>query len=135
MELAAQGCGRAEIAAALQISTRTLSAWMKAHPEFRDAMTRAKEIEYAWWLAAGRKGQFMRNWNASGWALQMRNRFRKRFRDRERDAKMANLAEAPLNTEQLREEIEQKLSRLADSREEDCVSLGTDGGATGTPQA
>ncbi len=82
LELAAEGCGKAEIAAALQVSVKTLNAWIKTHDDFRDAMSRAKELEYAWWLAAGRKGQFMRTWNASGWALQMRNRFRKRFRDR-----------------------------------------------------
>src|ERR1700730_2291483 len=69
LELAAEGCSKAEIAAALQVTAKTLPAWTKAHDEFRDAMGRAKEIEYAWWLAAGRKGQFMRTWNASGWVL------------------------------------------------------------------
>ena len=56
LELAAEGCGKAEIAAALAVSVKTLAAWMKSHDEFREAMTRAKELEYAWWLAAGRKG-------------------------------------------------------------------------------
>lgn len=124
LELAAEGCCKAEIAAALQISVKTLSTWAKAHDEFREAISRAKELEYAWWLAAGRKGQFMRTWNASGWALQMRNRFRNRFRDRfpARD----KAPEDSVNAEQLRDEMERKLSRIADAAKEGVVSCGLD---------
>ena len=132
LELAAEGCGKAEIAAALQVSVKTLNAWMKIHGEFRDAMSRAKELEYAWWLAAGRKGQFMRNWNASGWALQMRNRFRKRFRDR--FPAHEEPAEEILDAGRLREEMERKLSRIADSGAEGIVSLGPDAAGAGKSQ-
>ena len=77
--LAAEGCGKAEIAVGLGVSVKTLNAWAATYNDFREAMSDAKELEYAWWLAVGRKGQFTRNWNGSAWALQMRNRFRKRF--------------------------------------------------------
>jgi hypothetical protein len=130
LELAAEGCGKAEIAAALGVGPGTLTSWMKAHNEFREAMTRAKELEYAWWLAAGRKGQFMRNWNASGWTVQMRNRFRKRFRDRGQPAPEGE-AKGGVNAEQLRDDMERKLSRLAPARgpegvpvEPDCKGVG-----------
>ena len=104
LSLATEGCCKAEIAVGLGVSVKTLNAWTKAYDEFREAMGRAKELEYAWWLAAGRKGQFMRTWNASGWALQMRNRFRKRFRDR--FPAHEEPAEEVVNAGQLRADME-----------------------------
>ena len=52
--LAAEGCGKAEIAAGLGVSVKTLNAWMTAFDDFRQAMSEAKELEYAWWLRVGR---------------------------------------------------------------------------------
>jgi DNA-directed RNA polymerase specialized sigma24 family protein len=131
LELAAEGCGKAEIAAALQVSVKTLNAWVKAHDDFRGAMSRAKDMEYAWWLTAGRKGQFMRAWNANGWAMQMRNRFRKRFRDR-----FPAHEEPPkdsVNAEQLRDEMERKLSRIADAGAEVVLPGGVDAAGVEKP--
>ena len=48
--LAAEGCGKAEIAAGLGVSVKTLNAWAAAYEDFRQAMSEAKELEYAWWL-------------------------------------------------------------------------------------
>ncbi len=134
LELAAEGCGKAEIAAALSVSRKTLNAWIKAHPEFREAMSRAKDLEYAWWLAAGRKGQFIKTWNAASWALQMRNRFGKRFRDRAPPPQ----GEGPkdvMNAERLREEMERKLSRIADAGAEEEVSREPDAAGAGEPES
>jgi hypothetical protein len=122
--LATEGCCKAEIAVGLGVSVKTLNAWMQTYDEFREAMSQAKELEYAWWLAVGRKCQFTRTWNASAWALQMRNRFRKRFRDR-----IPAQNETPgesVNADQLRAEMERKLSRIADGGAEDIVPGGTD---------
>lgn len=132
LELAAEGCGKAEIAATLGVTAKTLSSWAKAHEEFREAMIHAKELEYAWWLAAGRKGQFMRNWNASGWALQMRNRFGKRFRDRIRPKDEAD-RKGDVNADQLRDEIERKLSRVAAAGKAEGVPVEFDGQGVGSP--
>ena len=65
--LAAEGCGKAEIAVGLGVSVKTLNAWAATYDDFREAMSQAKELEYAWWLAVGRKGQFTRTWNSSAW--------------------------------------------------------------------
>jgi hypothetical protein len=102
--LAAEGCGKAEIAAGLGVSVKTLNAWAAAYEDFRQAMSEAKELEYAWWLWVGHKNQFKRSWNASAWALQMRNRFRKRFGG-QRPAK-DETPEESMNAEQLRAEME-----------------------------
>jgi hypothetical protein len=129
--LAAEGCGKAEIAAALQVSVKTLNAWAAAYEDFRQAMSEAKELEYAWWLAVGRKNQFKRTWNASAWALQMRNRFRKRFGGC-RPAKDETPKES-VNAEQLRAEMERKLSRIADAGREDVVPGGPDAAGAEKP--
>ena len=129
--LAAKGCGKAEIAAGLQVSVKTLNAWMAAYDEFREAMSRAKELEYAWWLTVGREKQFTRTWNASAWALQMRNRFRKRFGDRAPPSK--STSEESVNAEELRAAMVRKLSRIADARREESVSCDPDSTGTDKP--
>ncbi|HZV20414.1 MAG TPA: hypothetical protein VE986_02590 [Hyphomicrobiales bacterium] len=133
LEVAAEGCGKAEIAAALGVSRGTLSAWAAAHPEFREAMNRAKDLEFAWWLATGRKGQFEKNWNAASWALQMRNRFGKDFAEREPKPQKAKQREAK-HAEKLREDMERKLARLADAAVADAVSHEPDAGRAGDPE-
>ncbi|MFY9876008.1 MAG: hypothetical protein WAL20_10245, partial [Rhodomicrobium sp.] len=92
------------------------------------AMSEAKEVEYAWWLWVGRKNQFKRSWNASAWALQMRNRFRKHFRPAQDE-----IPEESVNAEQLRAEMERKLSRIADAGREDVVPGGPDAAAVEKP--
>ncbi len=132
LELAAEGCGKAEIAASLSVSRETLNAWIKAHPGFREAMSRAKDLEYAWWLAAGRKGQFVKTWNAASWALQMRNRFGARFRDRPLPQRGEEPKDA-MNAERIRDELERKLSRIADAGTPEEVPCEPDAEGTGKP--
>lgn len=134
LELAAQGCGKAEIAAALFVSRKTLNAWAQAHPEFREAMSRAKDLEYAWWLKTGREGQFVKTWNAASWALQMRNRFGKRFHDRTTLTLPGEEPKDAVNAERLREEMERKLSRIADAGPEEEVSFEPDPAGAGEPE-
>jgi DNA-directed RNA polymerase specialized sigma24 family protein len=122
---------QAEIAAGLGVSVKTLNAWMTAFNDFREAMSEAKELEYAWWLKVGRQNQFKRSWNASAWALQMRNRFRKRFGDR--SPAKDETPEESVNAEQLRAEMERKLSRIADAGREDVVPGGSDAAGVEKP--
>lgn len=44
-----QGLSRAIIAAKFDISRQALFDWEKKHPEFLDAMTRARDLAQAWW--------------------------------------------------------------------------------------
>ncbi|MGO9171996.1 MAG: hypothetical protein ACLP7P_08540 [Rhodomicrobium sp.] len=112
-----EGMCREEIAAVLDISHKTFSRWLAEHEDFCQAATRAKELEYAWWLSAGRRGQFKRGWNAQGWALQMRNRFAERFRIRDAEA-----GDAPQDATGVRDAMERKLSRIAEARRAQEVS-------------
>jgi hypothetical protein len=132
LELASQGCCRAEIAADLCVSRKTLAAWANAHPEFRDALGRAKDLEYAWWLKAGREGQFIKGWNAASWVLQMRNRFGQRFRGAE--LSRGGEPKEATNAGRLRDEMERKLARIADTGAEEEVPSKPDTGGAGNPQ-
>jgi hypothetical protein len=132
LELASQGCCKAEIAAALCVSRKTLNSWAKAHPEFREALSCAKGLEYAWWLKTGREGQFVKAWNAASWALQMRNRFGKRFHDRAALSRGEEPKDAT-NAGRLRDEMERKLSRIADAGTEEEVPRQPDVKGAGEP--
>jgi hypothetical protein len=132
LKLASKGCCKAEIAAALGVSRKTLGLWAKAHPEFRDALRCAKDLEYAWWLKAGREGQFIKGWNAASWALQMRNRFGKRFQGSALPLRGEEPKEAT-NAAHLRDEMERKLSRIADTGAEGEVPREPDAGGAGKP--
>lgn len=132
LELAAKGYGKAEIAAALSVSRMTLNAWIKAHPDFREAMDRAKDLEFAWWLRKGREC-LEKSWNAASWALQMRNRFGEHFSDPSGKPLKGKKKESR-NADRLRTEMERKLSRIADAGAKDEVSLEPDAGRTATPE-
>ena len=54
--LGATGASLTEIAFALGVHRATLYRWMRAHDEFCDAVTRAREASLSWWLAQGRQG-------------------------------------------------------------------------------
>ncbi len=134
LELAAEGCCKAEIAAKLGVASKTLDAWAAAHPEFRDALRRARALEYGWWLEAGREGIKNKNWNLASWELQMRNRFGKRFKGRNPTSTRQRAPEPKdsVNAERVWEEIERKLSRIADAEEAEGVFREPDaGGAQG----
>ena len=133
LELAAEGYCKAEIAAKLSVAAKTLGAWAAAHPEFREAMHRAKDLEYAWWLGKGREGVDNKGWNSAAWALQMRNRFGKRFREGTPAARNASEPKDGVNAERIREDMERKLSRIADAGPQEEVSCGPDAAGTCEP--
>ncbi len=82
IELAREGCGKAEIALELGTSRPTLDAWTEKHPDFLYAMTQARELAAGWWEAQGRKGIWSREFNANAYRLQVMNRFPDDWRDK-----------------------------------------------------
>lgn len=81
-ELGGLGYSRAQIAADLGVSRETTYNWEKVHPEFLDAMTRARDLALAWWEHAGQRGMFMTGFSANAWGLQVRNRFPEDYREK-----------------------------------------------------
>ena len=88
LEMAKDGCSKAEICADIDITFQTWQNWRDQHPEFLETTTRAEELSLAWWEAQGKKGIWSRDFNASAYSLQVRNRFPKDWSDKqERDVR------------------------------------------------
>lgn len=79
VELGKAGKSVAQMAAEFDVSKQTVHNWMDAHPEFLDAMTRAKTHAQAWWEAKGQDGLFVApgvgTFNGSVWSRSMAARF------------------------------------------------------------
>lgn len=84
IDLGKQGKSRAQIASALDVSRQTLINWGIAHPEFVDALTRAKDEELAWWEQQAQDGLNKgSSFNATIWAKSVSGRFpREPYRER-----------------------------------------------------
>lgn len=63
------------IATEIGVCKQTVHNWMAAHPEFLDAMTRAKELAQRWWEDAGQDGLTAGGFNGSVWSRSMAARF------------------------------------------------------------
>ncbi len=75
VDLGGKGYSKAMTAAELGVVRQTLDNWASQHPDFLDAMTRAREFALAWWERQGHKGIWSRDFNANAYRLQIVNRF------------------------------------------------------------
>lgn len=82
VEMAKQGMGPAEYAAAFDVCRQTIDNWKDTQPEFLDALTRAKAQEQAWWERTGREGMFLDRFNAPVWKKSVEARFRDDYTER-----------------------------------------------------
>ena len=86
VELGAEGKSVAQICADIRIDVAisTFYEWVKTHPDFSEAVTRAKNLSLAWWEDAGQRGMFLGGggFNANAYSLQIRNRFPTDYSDR-----------------------------------------------------
>lgn len=108
------GKSRAWIAATLGVSRQTLHNWEDAHPEFLDAMTRARDLSQKWWEDAGQEGMTADKFNSSVWSRSMGARFPDDWREVSRQEQTGKDG-APIQTEAVsprptltREEWEQR---------------------------
>lgn len=69
------GKSLAWMAAELDVSRECLYEWMRVHPEFSDAMDRARQHSQRWWEDAGQTGMLAPGFNASIWSRSMAARF------------------------------------------------------------
>ena len=81
IEYGKQGKSRAWIAATLDVSRATLDNWEAAHPDFLDAMTRAKQLEQLWWEDKGQENLNADRFQASMWSRSMAARFPNDWRE------------------------------------------------------
>jgi hypothetical protein len=82
IELGADGKSPEQISAAIDVPRTTMLRWADEHPEFRTALTRAKELEQDWWESIGQKALFADKFQASVWAKSMSARFREKYTEK-----------------------------------------------------
>ena len=81
-DMGREGKSVAQMAARLDVSKETVYQWVKAHPEFSDAFTRARTFSQAWWEAKGQDAIGDRNFNANLYKLSLAARFRDDYTER-----------------------------------------------------
>lgn len=75
IEAGREGCGKAEIAAELDVTRETVNEWAKEHPEFSDAIHRAHELSLAWWEKQARTNLATSGYQSGLWKQAMSGRF------------------------------------------------------------
>ena len=86
IEMAQQGKGWSNYAAAFEVDRPTLYDWAAAHEDFRHALTRAKVLEQQWWEDQARENLKTREFNANLWIRSAQARFRDDYTERKETA-------------------------------------------------
>ncbi len=84
IQLGREGKSKAQIAAALDVARQTLDNWADGHPEFLDALTRARDYSQAWWEDKAQAGLDASGFNASLWSRSMAARFPDDYTERQK---------------------------------------------------
>jgi hypothetical protein len=75
IEAGKQGKSLAWMASEFDVSRECIYEWMRVHPEFSDAMTRARVHSQRWWEDKGQDGITTPGFNGSVWSRSMSARF------------------------------------------------------------
>lgn len=82
IEVGEEGGWLSEMAEACDVHRNTFDVWADAHPEFLEALTRAKQKAQAWFEKKGREGLTAEKFNSALWAKQMSARHREEYTER-----------------------------------------------------
>lgn len=91
------------MAHSIGVVKQTLYDWEKVHPDFLDALTRAREASQVWWETAGRLGMVNNGINASIWSRSMAARFPDDWRETSRRELTGKDGE-PIKTQELNDD-------------------------------
>lgn len=75
IELMKEGASLVEVAAELGICKDTVHEWKKTNDEFSDSIKRGVQLSAAWWERKGRTSLENRDFSATLWYMNMKNRF------------------------------------------------------------
>lgn len=78
----ADGASITSFAAEIGVSRATINVWMEAHPEFLEAVTRAKAKAQAWWEKAARNLAVTGQGNATICVFSLKNLGSDDFKDK-----------------------------------------------------
>ena len=79
IEMGKMGKSIVQMASAFDVTRETIYEWTRVHPEFSDAISRAKVHAQHWWEEMGQAGLTMQGFNASLWAKNVSCRFREDY--------------------------------------------------------
>lgn len=80
--LGKEGLSLAQMCAHFDIARSTIDQWAEDHPDFSEALNRAKVHAQAWWERKGMSGMEMPGFNAAVWKKSMEARFRDDYTER-----------------------------------------------------
>ena len=113
----------AEMAEACDVHRSTMDEWAAEHPEFSEALMRAKQKAQAWFEREGRLGLSADKFNSALWAKQMSSRHRDEYTERR---EVSGPDGGPIQTSITADDAFARLaSRL------DGIAPGAQGGADG----
>lgn len=70
-----QGAAIKELPYYLDVCIDTINEWRKVHPEFSAAIKKGSSYSEAKWMIKGRRSLRDKDFNYTGWYMNMRNRF------------------------------------------------------------
>jgi len=76
VELMKEGASQEEVIGSLDISKDTYYRWKEENKEFSDSIKRGISLSRAWWEKEGRISLRDREFNYTGWYMNMKNRFK-----------------------------------------------------------
>lgn len=82
IELGKQGKSLAQMCAHFDIARSTIDQWAEDHPEFSEALSRAKVHAQSWWEDQGMTGLTLQGFNAQVWKKSVEARFREDYTER-----------------------------------------------------
>jgi hypothetical protein len=104
LDLARAGKGLAQISAEIDVPRTTMLSWGDQHEEFSTTLTRAKELEQAWWEDQAQMGLTADRFNAALWSKSVSARFKQEYTERVQndhtssDGSMSGVMVAPAPT-------------------------------------
>lgn len=72
----AEGMSKIETAGTIGITSETLYQWVQKYPEFSDAVKLGVELSNTWWERKGRINLENKDFNATLFYMNMKNRFK-----------------------------------------------------------
>ena len=82
IEVGSAGGWLCEMAEACDVHRNTMDNWAEAHPEFLEALSRAKQKSQAWFEKVGREGMTADKFNSALWQKQMSARHPAEYTER-----------------------------------------------------
>ena len=83
IELGRAGKSLAQMASHFDVSRQTIDNWAATHPQFLEALTRAKAHCQAWWEDQGQTRMVAPGFNAAVWKKSVEARFRDDYTERQ----------------------------------------------------